>query len=114
MRLSDTAGIHDTNDIIEGIGVEMAEKMISSSELVIAVFDGSCPLTVDDTYLINKINKNKTIAVINKNDVGQQLDTSLLKEKIQQRLKILQPLMKNLLLKIKIKKKTKTKKRKRF
>lgn len=83
LRLSDTAGIHDTNDIIEGIGVEMAEKMISSSELVIAVFDGSCPLTVDDTYLINKINKSKTIAVINKNDVGQQLDTSLLKEKIQ-------------------------------
>ena len=83
LRLSDTAGIHDTDDIIEGIGVEMAEKMISSSELVIAVFDGSCPLTADDTYLINKININKTIAVINKNDVGQQLDTSLLKEKIQ-------------------------------
>ena len=39
LRLSDTAGIHETDDVIEGIGVEMAEKMISKSELVISVFD---------------------------------------------------------------------------
>ena len=83
LRLSDTAGIHDTDDKIEGIGVEMAEKMIDNSELCIAVFDGSCPLTEDDLYLINKINKNKTIAVINKNDVDQQIDTSLLQDTIQ-------------------------------
>ena len=83
LRLSDTAGIHETDDIIEGIGVKMAEKMISKSELVIAVFDGSCPLTEDDLYLINKVNKNRTVAVVNKNDVEQMLDTSLLEEKIQ-------------------------------
>ncbi len=83
LRLSDTAGIHETDDVIEGIGVEMAEKMISKSELVIAVFDGSCPLTEDDLYLINKINKNNTVAVVNKNDVEQLLDTSLLEQKIQ-------------------------------
>ncbi|MBR5683866.1 MAG: tRNA uridine-5-carboxymethylaminomethyl(34) synthesis GTPase MnmE [Ruminococcus sp.] len=83
LRLSDTAGIHETDDVIEGIGVEMAEKMISKSELVIAVFDGSCPLTEDDLYLINKINKDNTVAVINKNDVEQLLDTSLLEQKIQ-------------------------------
>ena len=83
LRLSDTAGIHETDDIIEGIGVDMAEKMIASSELVIAVFDGSCPLTEDDLYLINKININNTIAVINKNDVEQVLDVSLLKGKIK-------------------------------
>ena len=83
LRLSDTAGIHETDDVIEGIGVDMAEKMLDRSELVIAVFDGSCPLTEDDLYLINKINKNKTIAVINKNDVEQLLDTSLLNDKIQ-------------------------------
>ena len=83
LRLSDTAGIHETDDFIEGIGVDMAEKMIASSELVIAVFDGSCPLTEDDLYLINKIDYNKTVAVINKNDVEQLLDTSLLEQKIK-------------------------------
>ncbi|HAE51733.1 MAG TPA: tRNA uridine-5-carboxymethylaminomethyl(34) synthesis GTPase MnmE, partial [Ruminococcus sp.] len=58
LRLSDTAGIHETEDIIEGIGIGIAEKMIDSSELIIAVFDGSCPCTEDDLKLINKI-KNK-------------------------------------------------------
>ena len=74
LRLSDTAGIHDTDDVIEGIGVDMAEKMIDSSELVIAVFDGSCPLTADDLKLIEKTKNKKCIAVVNKNDVSQQLD----------------------------------------
>lgn len=74
LRLSDTAGIHDTDDVIEGIGVDMAEKMIDSSELVIAVFDGSCPLTADDLNLINKINNKKCVAVVNKNDVYQKLN----------------------------------------
>jgi len=76
LRLSDTAGIHDTDDVIEGIGVDMAEKMIDKAELVLAVFDGSCPLTEDDLYLVNKINKSKTIAVINKSDVEQKLDVN--------------------------------------
>lgn len=70
LRLSDTAGIHATTDIIEGIGVEIAEKAIETAELVIAVFDGSCPPTEDDFNLISKINNNKCVAVINKTDAG--------------------------------------------
>lgn len=79
LRLSDTAGIRDTDDMIEGIGVEIAEKMIDSAELVLAVFDGGCPLTEDDLYLINKINNNNNncVAVINKNDVQQNIDTNI-------------------------------------
>ena len=83
LRLSDTAGIRETDDMIEGIGVEIAEKMISASELVIAVFDGSCLLTADDLRLINKINKDKTIAVINKNDIEQKIDISVLEGSIK-------------------------------
>ncbi len=83
LRLSDTAGIHETDDIIEGIGVDMAEKMIASSEFIIAVFDGSCPLTADDYYLINKINKDKTVAVVNKSDVEQLLDIAELEKQIK-------------------------------
>ncbi|MDE6789913.1 MAG: tRNA uridine-5-carboxymethylaminomethyl(34) synthesis GTPase MnmE [Ruminococcus sp.] len=70
LRLSDTAGIHDTSDVIEGIGVEIAEKTIETAELVIAVFDGSCSPTTDDFDLINKIKNKKCIAVINKSDAG--------------------------------------------
>lgn len=78
LRLSDTAGIRETADFIEGIGVEMAEKLIDSAELIIAVFDGGCPCTADDIKLINKINNKKAVAVINKNDVQQRFDSSLL------------------------------------
>ena len=83
LRLSDTAGIHETNDVIEGMGVDIAEKLIDSSELIIAVFDGGCPLTEDDLYLINKINNKNTVAVINKNDVEQKLDIELISGKLK-------------------------------
>ncbi len=83
LRLADTAGIHDTDDMIEGIGIDIAEKLVDSSELIIAVFDGGCPLTEDDQYLINKINKKKCIAVINKSDVEQKLDVTEISKSIQ-------------------------------
>ncbi|MDE6036221.1 MAG: tRNA uridine-5-carboxymethylaminomethyl(34) synthesis GTPase MnmE [Ruminococcus sp.] len=70
LRLSDTAGIRKTNDIIEEIGVNIAEKLLYSSELVIAVFDGSEPLTQDDIDLLRKTDSKKTVAVINKSDMG--------------------------------------------
>ncbi len=78
LRLSDTAGIHETTDVIEGIGVGIAVKMIDQAQLVIAVFDGGCPLTEDDFNLINKINNKKCIAVINKTDVPQLINTDFL------------------------------------
>ena len=80
LRLSDTAGIHETEDIIEGIGIGIAEKMIDSSELIIAVFDGSCPCTEDDLKLVNKINNKKSVAVINKSDEEQIFDTEKIRE----------------------------------
>lgn len=83
LRLADTAGIHETDDIIEGIGIDNAEKMIDSAELVIAVFDGGCPLTEDDFYLINKIKNKKTVAVINKNDVEQKINIANLNDTIK-------------------------------
>ena len=80
LRLSDTAGIHDTEDIIEGIGIDIAEKTAKNAELVIAVFDGNCPLSADDFALIDKFNNKKSIAVINKTDCEQVIETEILKE----------------------------------
>ncbi len=80
LRLSDTAGIRETDDIIEGIGVDIAWKTVDSSELVLAVFDGSCPLSADDFVLINKINNKKSVAVVNKSDEKTELDGSQLEK----------------------------------
>ena len=82
LRLADTAGIHDTEDIIEGIGIDIAEKTADSAELVIAVFDGNCPLSADDFNLINKINNKKCIAVINKSDKPQVIEIDEIRKNI--------------------------------
>lgn len=79
LRLSDTAGIHQTDDIIEGMGIEIAEKTAKSAELVIAVFDGSCPLSEDDFALIEKVKNMKCVAVINKSDEKSVIEEDILK-----------------------------------
>lgn len=84
LRLADTAGIRQTDDIIEGIGVDIAEKLIDSSELIIAVFDGNSPLTGDDLKLIEKIKNKKTVAVVNKSDLGICADVSEIEKNIRQ------------------------------
>jgi len=69
LRLADTAGIHDTADEVESIGVEMAIKAVEDAELIIAVFDVSRPLDDEDRELIRLCGGRKAIAVINKNDL---------------------------------------------
>lgn len=83
LRLSDTAGIHDTDDVIEGIGIDIAEKTAESAELVIAVFDGNCPLSEDDLNLINKFKNKKCIAVINKSDKPQLIEAEVIRNDIK-------------------------------
>lgn len=84
LRLSDTAGIRETDDVIEEIGVNIALKTAESAELVIAVFDGSCPLTEDDFEIIEKTGGKKSIAVINKTDEETVIDDSIIKDKFIQ------------------------------
>ena len=76
LRLSDTAGIRETEDIIEGAGIEKAVKKLSSADLIIAVFDNSIPLDDDDKSLIRacKNASAKKIACINKSDCEGVLD----------------------------------------
>ncbi len=72
LRLSDTAGIHESDDTVEKMGIDRAESEIHQSELVIAVFDGSEPLTDEDRSLISKLSAVNApkIGVINKADMG--------------------------------------------
>lgn len=73
--LSDTAGIHDSDDKIELIGIEKASNKIDESEFIILTLDSSKPLDKDDEYLIGKISEKKSsgipvLVVINKTDIG--------------------------------------------
>lgn len=71
LNLKDTAGIRDnTSDTVEKIGIALSLEALEQSELIIAVFDGSRPLTEDDTYIISRLSEStkQVIAVINKSD----------------------------------------------
>jgi len=70
LKLMDTAGIHQTDDIVEKIGVERSLKAAESAALILAVFDLSRPFDSEDEKIISQINENekKAIFVLNKSD----------------------------------------------
>lgn len=79
LRLSDTAGIHETGDEVESIGVDRAIEKINRASLVFAVFDGSEPIDKEDTELTELCKNKRCIAVINKTDLEIKIDTDYIK-----------------------------------
>lgn len=74
LNLRDTAGLRETSDIVESIGVKRAREQIAGAEMIIAVFDRSRSFDSDDMELINEIKSASeagaaAVAVINKNDL---------------------------------------------
>lgn len=80
LNLTDTAGIRDTDNIVEKIGVEKSKQIIEESDLIIAIFDGSHKLSKEDKEIINNINNKKVIVIINKSDLPQNIETENFKE----------------------------------
>lgn len=74
LRLIDTAGIRDTEDIVERIGVERSRKALGDADLILLVFNQSEPLTDEDILLIEATRSHKRIIVLNKTDLENQLD----------------------------------------
>lgn len=74
LRLSDTAGIHESSDEVESIGVSLAKKKIDSAELILAVLDGSRELDSDDRELLDSIKDRRHIVLVNKSDLPQMID----------------------------------------
>ncbi len=71
LRLADTAGVRDTDDVVESIGVDRAVKRLEKAELVLAVFDASRPLNDADYRLIELCKGKKAIGIINKTDLDK-------------------------------------------
>ena len=80
LRLADTAGVRETEDIVESIGVDRAVKRLSNAELVLAVFDASRELGEADYRLIELCKGKNAIGIVNKTD----LDVNYLKGKIEE------------------------------
>ena len=80
LRLSDTAGIHETDDIVESVGVKRANDKIDTAELIIAVFDNSEELSSEDIEITARCKGRNCIAVINKTDKENKLNTAYISE----------------------------------
>ena len=76
--LADTAGIRNTDDIIESIGVEKSEKLLNDSDLILFVVDGSRELSEEDLRVHNSIQAEKVVGILNKIDMEQKVDLSKL------------------------------------
>lgn len=90
LRLCDTAGIRESRDAVEQIGVERAKEEIATAELILAVFDNSRPLDEEDIAIIDDIKKTNAakIAVINKNDENSMISIEEIEKKFTHVVKI--------------------------
>ena len=73
LKLIDTAGIRDTQDEIEQIGVKKSKKLIDDADLVIAIFDSTKPLDKDDIDILHLIKEKNAIILLNKIDIKETL-----------------------------------------
>ena len=72
--LTDTAGIRETTDTIEKIGIEKTKEAFNSADFIIFILDGSEELTEEDRLIMEYIGERNALVLINKNDLGQKID----------------------------------------
>ena len=73
LRLSDTAGVRETDGTVERIGVERSLRSLEEADLVLAVFDMSRPFDAEDAALLERLPRERCICVCNKTDLDRQL-----------------------------------------
>lgn len=84
LHLSDTAGLRESDDAVEAIGIQRAFDKIDHAALIIAVFDSSRRLNSDDIGLIEKCRDKRAVAVINKTDLDLAADTKAIEDAFAQ------------------------------
>ena len=82
LRLADTAGIHESDDLVESIGIDRSMQKLRTSQIVLAVFDGSQELTDDDMNLLSECRNRRAVAIINKTDLEMKTDPEKIREYI--------------------------------
>lgn len=82
LHLADTAGIRESSDVVESIGIERSKSRVDTAELIIAVFDLSCEMSDEDRELLSLLSERECakIAVLNKCDKDIRLDKSALED----------------------------------
>ena len=84
LRLADTAGIRNSDDPVESIGIDRAKKKLARAGLVIAVFDASEQLNDEDFELLELCKNKNSIAVVNKTDLSLVFDEQKIKNFVKQ------------------------------
>lgn len=74
--LVDTAGIRDTNDLVENIGVMKSKECLQKADLVLFVLDASEELNKEDQEIYNSLSNQKVIGILNKTDLEKKIDIS--------------------------------------
>ncbi|MBQ6495277.1 MAG: tRNA uridine-5-carboxymethylaminomethyl(34) synthesis GTPase MnmE [Bacilli bacterium] len=82
LNITDTAGIRETTNIVEKLGVEKSKEIINTSDLIIMILNNNEELTKEDKELINIIKEKKHIIISNKIDLDNKLDYSKLPKDI--------------------------------
>ncbi|MEY8428471.1 tRNA uridine-5-carboxymethylaminomethyl(34) synthesis GTPase MnmE [Lachnospiraceae bacterium 46-15] len=82
LNIADTAGIRDTEDIVEKIGVNKAKESAKDADLIIYVVDASTPLDKNDEEIINMLEGQKAVVLLNKTDLDTVISEEILAKKI--------------------------------
>lgn len=82
LNVIDTAGIRDTEDIVEKIGVNKSREYIEKADLIIYVVDSSTELDENDQEIIEAIQDKKAIVLLNKSDLDTKTDAAVLQERL--------------------------------
>lgn len=82
LQIIDTAGIRDTEDIVEKIGVNKAKDAVDEADLVLYVIDGSKELDENDREIMELVQGKKVITLLNKSDLEKQILTSEIEQKL--------------------------------
>lgn len=85
LKLIDTAGIRETKDLVEQIGVERSHKILQEADLVLFMLNNNEEITDDDRKIIDSLNETNYIVIINKTDLPQKINLNEVKALVKDR-----------------------------